>query len=231
MTLILSRGVSCVFAASLMFTVGCTSPPPPRQVYQDPLTSIRLQLDERRDGVHSHPAQVSAEQMAAVLNGVRVISRKGFIGSILTGEAQASAAFTGIEIQALAPQLSRALSQAPPEELVTFYRRFTDTNVGLAITSGGLFLQGDHLYFVLANDRDMPSEAMNINLMYEIDPIDNPLLPITRTSFRASFTPMTALVPPDERRAWPYIDQGRVLVIDLPQLRRDLRTDPSQPKH
>jgi hypothetical protein len=32
------------------------------------------------------------------------------------------------------------------------------------------------------------------------------------------------MVPEDERWVWPYIDQGRVVVIDLVQLGRDMRS-------
>jgi hypothetical protein len=123
-----------------------------------------------------------------------------------------------MEIQTLAPQLSRALAQARPEELVTFYRRVSDATVGLAITSGGLFVRGDQLYFVLANDRTLPSEGMNQNMVYELDPVDSPLVPISRTGFRASFEPGAAMVPDRERHPWQYIDQGRVVVLDLAYL-------------
>lgn len=222
--------VGSVLVALLVLAEGCASSPPPRELYRDSLTSIRLEVDERRNGEHGHPARVSTEQMAAVLNGVRVISRKGMIGSMVMGEAQAAAAFSPMEIQALAPQLSHALAQAKPEELVTFYRRYTDVSVGLAVTSGGLFVQDQHLYFILANDRTLPSDSININMMYEIDPVDNPLQPISRNSFRASFVPSYVLVPPDERRPWPYIDEGRILAVDLKLLDHEMKGDPSASK-
>ncbi len=67
------------------------------------------------------------------------------------------------------------------------------------------------------------SQGINQNMVYELVLLDNPLLPISRTSFRAIFVPTTTIVPADELWPWPYIDQGRVMVLDLVQLTRELR--------
>ena len=205
----------------LLLLPGCAGSPPSRQVYQDPVTSVRLQVDRWARNGHSHPAHLTTEQITQVLSGLRVVPRQGVMAPIIMGKPQESPAFSTMEIQSLAPPLSRALEQARPEELVTFYRRISDSSVGLAITSGGLFVSQTHLYVVLANQRTLPSAAMNQNIVAEIDPIDSPLLPIARSGFRVTFTPALAVVPADEREPWPYIDEGRVVVIDLIQLSRE----------
>jgi hypothetical protein len=64
---------------------------------------------------------------------------------------------------------------------------------------------------------------MSQSIVSEIDPVENPLLPISRTSFRATFVPATSMVPEDERWAWPYIDEGRVVVLDLVQIAREIK--------
>lgn len=222
----LLRALFCSTAIMLTVQFGCSSPPPPRTSYQDPITSIRLYVDERAGTGHSHPAQITADQMARVLSGIRVVPRTGFIGSLITGQPQANPAFSSSEIQILAPRLSRAMAEATPQELVTFYRRFSDASVGLAITSGGMFLQDHFLYVVLANNRNLPTEGMNQNMVTDFDPVDSPLIPISRTSFRLEFNPTTAIVPPDQRQSWPYIDEGRILALDLQQLNRDLKSAP-----
>lgn len=226
----LVRTFFCSTAIILTFQFGCSSPPPPRTSYQDPITSIRLYVDERAGTGHSHPGQITADQMARVLSGIRVVPRTGFIGSLITGQTQANPAFSSNEIQILAPRLSRALTEATPQELVTFYRRFSDASVGLAITSGGMFVQDSHLFVVLANNRTLPTDGMNQNMVTDFDPIDSPLIPISRTSFRVEFTPPTALIPADQRQSWPYIDEGRILAIDLQQLDRDKKSTPPVPK-
>jgi hypothetical protein len=213
------------FAAILMVSLmsGCATGPLPRTVYQDSATIVRIQFDNKAGQGHGHPAQIGSDAVRHVLHGMRTQPRKSFVPSILTGEAPLSAAFSNEEEGLLATHLSRALAEVKPDELVTFYRRVSTPAVGLAITSGGLFVHDRHLYVILANSRTLPSEGMSQSIVSEIDPVDNPLLPISRTAFRASFEPATSIVPEDERWVWPYIDEGRVVVIDLLQLARDMR--------
>lgn len=213
----------CAAVVAVLFIVGCTTAPPPRTVYRDNATAISIQLDSKSGQGHSHPAKISPEVIQHVLDGVRIQSRKSFIPSILTGETSLVTAFSKEEQTFLAPHLSHALAEAKPDEIATFYRRVSTSAVGLAITSGGFFVHGRHLYMILANDRTLPSEGMSQSIVSEIDPVENPLLPISRTSFRATFVPTTSMVPEDERWPWPYIDQGRVVVLDLVQVARDMK--------
>jgi hypothetical protein len=213
--------VVCALGVVVSLSVGCTTAPPPRALYQDTATAISLQQDSKAGKGHSHPAKVSPDELRHILAGIRIQSRNSFVPSILSGEASLVAAFSKEEQALLARHLSQALAEATPGELVTFYRRVSTSAIGLAITSGGLFVHGQHLYFILANDRTSPSEGMSQSIVSEIDPIENPLLPISRTSFRATFVLTTSIVPDDEQWAWPYIDPGRVVVIDLGQLARE----------
>lgn len=217
-------GMKYVAVLMVSLLCGCATGPPPRAVYKDPATIIRIQFDSKAGPGHSHPAAISSDVIRHVLSGIRIQSRNSFVPSILTGEASLVSAFSPEEQAVLGPQLSKALAEAKPDELVTFYRRVSTPAVGLAITSGGLFVHGRHLYVVVANDRTLPSEGMSQSIVSEIDPLDSPLLPISRAGFRASFAPATTMVPEDERWFWPYIDQGRVVVIDLVQLGRDIRS-------
>ena len=219
--------ISVLLAATAHF--GCTTPPPPRTSYQDPITAIRLYVDENAQSGHQHPADISSEQIAKVLGGLRVFPRSGFIGSLISGQASPKPAFASTEIQALAPRLSRAFTEAKPDELVTFYRRFSDNNTGLAVTSGGMFVQDGYLTVVLANDRTLPTDGMNQNMVTDFDPIDSPLVPIARTSFRLEFAQPSALAAPDKRPAWPYIDEGRILAIDLRRLSAEPRSSAVHP--
>lgn len=222
--------MKCAAGIAVSLLVGCITAVPPRGVYHDPTTALAIQQDSKAGPGHNHPAQIKPEVIQQVLNGVQIQSRRSFlVPSLITGGPQFVPAFSRDEQTALASQLSRALAEAKPDELVTFYRRVSTPTIGLAITSGGLFVHDQYLYVILANARTLPSEGMREGLTYEIDPVDNPLLPISRTSFRATFVPATSMVPEDERWVWPYIDQGRVVVIDLVQLERDLRNPVSAP--
>lgn len=218
--------VVSILGVLVSLSVGCATAPPPRAVYQDNATAIRLQLDPKAGTGHSHPAKLSPDMIQYVLNGVRIQSRKSVVPSIITGDTPLVTAFSKEEQTLLARHLSQALAEAKPEELVTFYRRVSTSTVGLAITSGGLFVHDQHLYVILANDRTLPSEGMSQSIVSEIDPVENPLLPISRTSFRATFVPATSMVPEDERWPWPYIDPGRLVVIDLVQMAREMKLQP-----
>lgn len=199
-------------------TTSCTTTPPPHVVYRDPLTEILLQYDPKATEGHSHPIQVSPELVSRVLGGIKIQARKGLMTSFITGQAETAPAFSKWEIAALAPLLSKALDQATPEEVVTFYRRVTDSTIGLGITSGGLFVQNGHLYFILANNRTLPSESMRTGMTSDVDPATSPLLPLNRAGFSVTFVPETVLVPEGKRNTWPYVDPGRIVVIDLARL-------------
>jgi hypothetical protein len=209
---------------------GCSTTPPPRPFYQDAVISITLQHDEHARPPHAHPANVTPEVMALVLKGVQTVSRQGMFKSIYLNKADQGPAFSSMEIRLLAPKLSAALTKAEPNELVTFYRRISDEDIGLGFTSGGLFVQNQQLYFVLANHRTLPTSGMGQNMVYALDPIETPLLPIARIDFKADFVPGTALVREEDRMSWPYIDEGRVLAIDLTQLARDTRQKSELPE-
>ncbi len=200
--------------------VGCESLPPPRTVYQDPLTAIQLRVDRQAGQGHHHPATIPAAQMARILDGIRVQKRGDPILSLVTGQPEIVPAFSSAEIQTLAAPLSHALTMASPQELVTFYRRYSDTNVGLAVTSGGLFVQDQHVYIILANARNRPADVMGHSqaFAHEIDPVDDPLLSLKPGGFAVRFTPAEAVAQDSSRRDLSYPDPGKVLVIDLDRL-------------
>jgi len=200
----------------LVSVVACASLPPPRVIHRDPMTAIELRADSQAGNGHSHPATVTSTQMRAVLSGIRVQRRGDPIFSLVTGEAEVGPAFSSTEVEALAPRLSQAFSMASPQEIVTFYRRYSDTNVGLAVTSGGLFVRDHFLYLILANHRNRPSDAMGHSqaMVHEIDPVDDPLLSIKPRSYAVSFSPDIA-VEPNPSWPWEYMDSGKTVVVDL----------------
>ncbi len=205
----------------------CGSAPPSRPVYQDPITSIRVQEDSQAGLGHSHPAKIPPEQMALLLSGIRVQPRQNVVSSIVSGEAERTAAFSPAEMKTLAVELPKALEQARPNELVTFYRRVSDASIGLGYTTGGLFLNDAYLYFILANHRTMPSSVLGQAMTYELDPVDSPLLPLNRGGFSVSFSPVIAQVPDYAHQPWRYVDEGRLVVIDLRRIPVEVK--PSSP--
>jgi hypothetical protein len=84
-----------------------------------------------------------------------------------------------------------------------------------------LFVQQDRLYFILANAYTSPSSVQYENT-YEIDTRDQPLLPIVRYKFTAGFSPQEAWIANSKVRGTEsyerYVDEAKLLVIDLPRL-------------
>lgn len=161
---------------------------------------------------------MTSGRIAQILFGIRVKKRGDPIIGIVTGQPEGLQAFSNAEVEALAPALSRALAVATPQEMVTFYRRYSDANLGLGVTSGGLFLEGHQLYFVLANFRNRPSDVLSQAVTYEFDPLTDPLMSLKAMSFAALFVPQEALLPSDVPLVWSYEDPGKFFVVDLDRL-------------
>ncbi|WP_447980505.1 hypothetical protein [Candidatus Nitrospira bockiana] len=213
------RSMPIVLVVLLLSFVGCETVPPPRDIHRDALTVVQVRPVTSSTPPYSHPATLSTDQIARILSGLRVQKRGDPILSLVTGEAEETPAFSSTEIQALAPRLGEALAQASPRELVTFYRRYSDSTVGLAITSGGLYVRGSELYVILANARNRPAEVLGHQqaMMYDIDPLDDPLFSLRPASFNLTFTPAAA-VRSDHPERRGYIDPSKMIVLDLAQL-------------
>ena len=201
----------------MMIGVGCVGAPEFRSVYEDNRTSVRLQQDREAGTGHSHPAMLSPVEMARVLAGLRVVEERYAVQKLLAGSSPALSAFSQDEIRALAPALSKALSMAKPGELVTFYRQYISDAVGLAYTTGGLFMRGGSIYIVLANYRQPPSDVMRRGIpAYELDPIDDPLLSLLRGKYAILFDPAEAEVHiPEGDWTWFYPDPGKVVIVNV----------------
>ena len=220
-----------------LLLIGCADGVKVRSLYEDNRTSVRLQTDREAGTGHSHPAALSPRDMARILGGLRVVEQRYAVQELLAGSAPALAAFNADEIRVLAPLLSQALGKASPHEIVTFYRRYTSDAVGLAYTTGGLFVRDGNIHFVLANYRQPPSDAMRRGIpAYEMDPIDDPLRSLLRGKYELMFLPQEAEVHPAKGDwTWPYDDPGKVVIINAvlaTSRSRDSETEnPASPAH
>jgi len=182
---------------TLYFLTSCAVPfVPSRIVYEDPTTFVRAEADHRvlpdePETSHTHPATVSADEMALILKGIHVRDHRLKVFIWISGEAEVEPAFTDEEIELLASKLSDGLAKATPEERITFYLSYPQTSVKRQITSGGLYVQHRELHFTLSNHRDIygiPAYGMVYDRRY-------PVLPIVPKGFDVLFEPVTALVP------------------------------------
>ncbi|MBM4121449.1 MAG: hypothetical protein FJ249_02490 [Nitrospira sp.] len=226
----------CGWLALSLFASGCVTEPPPIVVYEEPRTSIWLMFDpEAGKPGHSHPARFTNEQMEQILRGIWVTDRDRVFGRIFH-EQEHALAFSELQIKTLAPVFVQAFKKASPVDLVTFYLLTGDMERGKLVTSGGLFVRNNRLYFILANYRTSPSTKI-YETTYEIDARDQPLLPVARYIYAAGFRPPEAWIPNGEVRRKDgyerYMDESKLLIVDLARLfaesdQRSLTSAPPQ---
>jgi len=200
--------------------VGCVTGPAPIVVYEDRQASVWLQFDPEAGTGHDHPASLAPEQMARILQGIRVIGRDVVGGFGLFGDTKGSPAFSPSQMTMLAPYLSQAMKKASPHDMVTFY--LITNGGGVRVTSGGLFHRTGRLYVILANAHTSPSSVQYENT-YEPNLRDQPLLPIARYKFEVSFEPADAWIPNSRAKTQDqydrsYVDESKLLVVDLSHL-------------
>jgi len=191
-------------------------------IYETRRDSVWLKFDPEATGAgHSHPYSISQEQMAKVLRGVLVRNRDVVAGFGLFADDEASPAFSPQEVVMLSMYLSEALRKASPKDMATFYLTTGDPTRGRLITSGGLFVRDDKLYFILANSRTSPSSVQYENT-YEFEARDEPLIPIAKKKFLIGFVPKEAWIPNSKVRGKDgyerYLDEAKLVIVDLPRL-------------
>ena len=169
-----------VLAAAVFAAAGCAIPQvPSRTVYEDPVNFVRLELDanvlpEWPPGHFTHPAQFSHEQVRRVLMGLTVQEHRTMVQRWIGGDSRRVPMFRDAEIMILVPQLMEALRLARENERVTYYLSQPQTSVKRTITSGGLYIRGTELHFILGNWQTLygiPAYGMIYDRRYPMNPI------------------------------------------------------------
>lgn len=170
-----------------------------KPIYEDQSLFVRLAEDHTVDGSHSHPANITTEEMTAILSGVIVEEPTSLVPLLpLPGqrnEPPRHPAFTAAEIDLLAPLLVKGLNTATPEEIVTFYWIGQQPPPNNHVTSGGIFVEGDELHFILGNYRSPTRYPPDPETMTYRDGRSNPLQPLVPQEALLTFSPATAMVP------------------------------------
>lgn len=206
----------------LLLLAACAIPQVPSEtVYEDPVNFVRLETDPNviPEGPltgHSHPAQVSPEVMTDILRGFSAREHRTSIQRLISGEAEPERVFREEEVSLLAPRIAEALTQAAPDQVVTYYLSQPHSSIKREITTGGLYVRGSELHFVLGNYRTIygiPSYGMVYDRRY-------PMMPITAKWFDLLFEPVQAVVPTSVGFWDQVMGRGRdEVVVDLRKLR------------
>ncbi len=140
-----------------------------REVQEDPHRYVRLEArygygpQYGYDGAamrFAHPVALSETEWARILQTIRVQPRKGLL-TIGMEPAGPMEAFREDERRYLARFLVEGFSKARPDEWVVFYHSRPRAHRGgpglVELASGGFFMEGGQLHFVLANYRYVAS--------------------------------------------------------------------------
>lgn len=190
------RGWCAIWVAAF---VGCA----PTQfttlmIYETPQSFVRLEVDrtlEPETG-HSHPSDISSEQMAAVLRGITIqepVTRIPFYDDLSVPRTHR--AFDDQAVAFWAPLLSLALSKATKDELVTFYQSTKISGTPRReVTSGGAFVEGDKLHLILSNLRSSTHVTADLGIVDTQDDQLTPMRSIAPQRGKLLFVPESALV-------------------------------------
>jgi hypothetical protein len=203
---------------ALLVFAGCAIPIVPyRAVYEDPVNYVRLEVDdsvlpEWPPSLHLHPKEMRAEEVSRILGGISVKEHRIWLQRWLQGEAPLMPAFRSEELALLSRQIAEALAEARPDERVTFYLSQPETSVKRIITTGGLYVHGTELHFILGNWQvlyGIPTYGMIYDRRY-------PMRPTAAKGFDLFFEPGEATIA-QRHSLWDTLlaNTDDELVIDL----------------
>jgi len=186
-------------------------------VYESQHSFVRLEVDRdlADETGHSHPSAISPEQMAAVLSGL--VFEEPTVRLPLyddLDQPKRHPAFREPEIVLFAPLLASALNKAGPSEIVTFYHSTSPSGAQRLVTSGGLFVKDDDLYFILANYRSPTQIIASYGMADMKDERRMPLRPIAPLTGLLEFEPHRLVRVPTEGTftRWLHPKQHRIIV-------------------
>lgn len=209
---------------ALLFCAGCAIPMVPyRTIYEDPVNYVRLERDETvlpewPPSEHAHPKAINAEHVAHILGGISVKEHRVWLQRWLQGEAPLIPAFRPNELTLLSREIAEAFAEAKPDERVTFYLSQPQTSVKRIITTGGLYVHGTDLHFILGNWQivyGIPTYGMIYDRRY-------PMRPTAAKGFNLFFKPDEATVS-QQHSLWDTLLANTTdeLVIDLTKMLSD----------
>jgi len=210
--------------STLLLLSACAIPMVPyRAVYEDPVNYVRLEVDdsvlpEWAPSAHVHPKALRPEDVSRILSGISVKEHRIWLQKWLQGDAPMIPAFRPEELDLLSRQIAEAFSEARPDERVTFYLSQPQTSIKRIITTGGLYIHGTELHFILGNWQvlyGIPTYGMIYDRRY-------PMRPTVAKAFDLFFESAEATVT-QRHSLWDSLlaNTPDELVIDLTKIGLD----------
>lgn len=188
---------------SLLYSLAACSNPTlmTLTIFETPSRSVHLIVDPTvyLESGFSHPAAIPADTMKALLRGLVVIEPVSFFSwPFKENKSPRHPLFSEADIRFWVPLLVKALDSATPEEVVTFYQSDDISAVSREVTSGGMFVKDQLLYFVLSNYR-APSQFMaDYGTADTLDDRRNPLRAMAPQQITLQFEPDSLVVASQE---------------------------------
>lgn len=211
-----------LIAPACLTLAACAIPQTPyRIVYEDPVNYVHLESDdavlpEWPPGHHSHPKDISPEDVRQILTGLAVQDHRIWLQKWIQGEAPMVPVFRDDEIALLAPQIAEAFAAAHYNERVTFYLSQPQTSAKRVITTGGLYIRESELHIILGNWQityGIPLYGMIYDRRY-------PMRPTVAKGFDLFFQPSDAVIR-QSSSLWDTLlaNNKDELVINIDQLK------------
>lgn len=119
---------------------------------QDRIVRLQAASHPSEHLAFTHPFLLSPEDWKVILRSIRV-QRRNEAFLFFTTKGAVEQAFSDDETEYLGATLSRVFAQARPDEKVVFALSRRPSDVMTEVTTGGWFVNGEFLHFVLANYR------------------------------------------------------------------------------
>jgi hypothetical protein len=103
---------------------------------------------------YDHPARLSAQELASILQEVRVQFTSNWLQRLISGPLEAVPLFDEAALARVAPPLAETLSHAGAHDRIVFYVAQRRANDRRDVTSGTLFVKGRSLTIALANHQN-----------------------------------------------------------------------------
>jgi hypothetical protein len=170
---------------------GCANAPhvPTKMIYESGRNQVWLEKDPE-PAPNDQPTTLSPEEIGTLLRGIRSWERRNFIHRLFSGEAEKTRAFRNEEITFLAPALSKALTQASPDERAYFHLSRATEQGDEESTTGWLSVRQETLMLALTEVHDRHGPEPDIR-KYDRQ---MPNVPETSSMFNVTFEPEEYLV-------------------------------------
>lgn len=189
-----------------IFIGGCeTSPFQTLMIFDSPNRVVALQVmpDAYGGKGYDHPVTMTGEEMAGMLRGLRI--EQGLLGSLDSAQGGGHPAFSDGEVTFFAPLFVKGLSQATPEELVSFFETAEISSEYQGTTSGGLFVAGGVLHVILSN-YSVKTRIWRDNEQYKASYRNRPLEQMEPKPGRLLYEPRAAMVSSSEGEMGNFLE-------------------------